>query len=102
MATNSSNGLELLARFHNYSILGRRMRVLTDHLQRLLPDVDGTVLDVGCGNGIISKRIMTAKPMLSIQGIDVLVRSTCPIPVKLYDGLSFPFKDKSFDVVMFV
>ncbi len=101
MTLSLSVCLELLARFHTRLVLGRRMRVLSDCLNNLLPD-QGTVLDVGCGNGIISKQIMAAKPLLSIQGIDVLARSSCAIPVKLYDGFSFPFADNSFDVVMFV
>jgi len=101
MAENSSNGLELLGRIHHYSILGRRMRVLSAHLMRLLPD-QGVVLDVGCGNGIISSQIMAANPLLSIQGIDVLARPECAIPFKRYDGLSFPYQDNSFDIVMFV
>jgi SAM-dependent methyltransferase len=101
MAINISSGLELLARLHKHSILGRRMRVLSDRLKSLLPD-QGSVLDVGCGNGIISRQIMTDKPLLSIQGIDVLIRTECAIPVEIYDGFSFPFENKSFDVVMFV
>lgn len=101
MAPSFSVCLELLARFHERIVLGRRMRVLANRLTNLLPD-QGTVLDVGCGNGTISNLIMASKPSLSIQGIDVLARSSCAIPVKLYDGLSFPYKDKSFDVVMFV
>jgi SAM-dependent methyltransferase len=86
---------------HSGLVLDRRMAVLAHSLRDLLPE-SGTVLDVGCGNGVISRRIMELNPRLAIEGIDVLARPECAIPMKLYDGESFPFNDKSLDVVMFV
>ena len=86
---------------HTRLVLSRRLRVLSEQALRLLPD-SGTVLDVGCGNGIISRHIMDMRPQLCIQGIDVLSRPSCAIPMELYDGCRFPFENNSFDVVMFM
>jgi len=60
------------------------------------------VLDIGCGDGSISKRILQTRPDLTITGIDVLLRDETQIPVTLYDGEKIPFADKSFDAVIFI
>jgi SAM-dependent methyltransferase len=79
----------------------RRVRVLASHLTDLLPQ-QGSVLDVGCGDGFIAETLMHARPSLRIEGIDVLVRPATHVPVKLFDGTCIPFSDSSFDAVMFV
>ena len=57
----------VISRLHSQLVLNRRLRVLSEHALKLLP-ATGTVLDVGCGNGVISRYIMDARPQLSIQG----------------------------------
>src|SRR3989344_544791 len=94
-------GLKWLGVVHSGLVLDRRMAVLARALHDLLPE-SGTVIDVGWGNGVISRRIMELTPRLAIEGIDVLARPECAIPMRLYSGESFPFEDKSHDVVMFV
>src|SRR5262249_28168113 len=42
------------------------------------------------------------RPDISVQGIDVLVRSDTAIPVEAFDGKSIPYDEGSIDVVMFV
>ena len=91
----------VISRLHSQLVLNRRLRVLSEHALKLLP-ATGTVLDVGCGNGVISRYIMDARPQLSIQGIDVLKRPACAIPMETYDGKRFPFDDKSVDAVIFM
>ncbi len=86
---------------HADLVLGRRMKTLARHFARLLP-MHGSVLDVGCGNGIIAKLVMQARPGLLIEGIDIAERHECAIPMQVYDGGIFPFPDNSFDAVMFV
>jgi len=45
---------------------------------------------------------MDVRPQLSIQGIDVLKRPACAIPMETYDGQRFPLDDKSVDAVIFM
>ena len=91
----------LVSGLHSQLVLSRRLRVLSEHALKLLPET-GTVLDVGCGNGVISRQIMDARPLLSISGIDILKRPSCAIPMDTYDGQHFPFDDKSVDTVIFM
>jgi ubiquinone/menaquinone biosynthesis C-methylase UbiE len=63
---------------------------------------DTTVLDVGCGDGLLDRMLMNARPDLRIEGIDVLLRPQTHIPVTLFDGRRIPHPDKSFDAVTFV
>jgi SAM-dependent methyltransferase len=93
--------LEALGKAHQKLVLNRRLQVLSQHVQRLLPD-SGSALDVGCGNGVLSKLVMDAKPKLRIQGIDVLARPSCAIPMQTYDGVRYPFEDNSIDSVFFI
>ena len=38
----------------------------------------------------------------SIEGIDTLIRPTTQIPVRKFDGVTLPYQNQSFDMVMFV
>mgnify|MGYP001815387926 FL=1 len=98
---NRSASQAVVSGLHSQLVLGRRLRVLSEQTLKLLPE-SGTVLDVGCGNGVISRLIMDSRPQLSIQGIDVLKRPSCAIPMDIYDGDHFPFEDNSIDTVMFM
>jgi len=61
-----------------------------------------TVLDVGCGDGRLARLTGQRRPDLAIVGIDVLVRPTCQIPVREFDGLAIPYEDGAFDTAMLV
>jgi SAM-dependent methyltransferase len=91
----------VIGKVHDKYVFGRRARVLANALAEVIP-THGTVLDVGCGDGTIAKLILEARPDLSIQGIDVLVRPLTHVPVAQFDGTTIPFADQSFDVVVFV
>jgi SAM-dependent methyltransferase len=91
----------LLDQIHERRVHDRRSRVLSDAMARLLPE-NGRVLDVGCGDGLISKMIQDKRPDIAIEGIDVLLRPKTHIPVNKFDGHHFPYADASFDAVMFV
>ncbi len=86
---------------HERIVFSRRMIVLARHLCDLLPR-RASVLDVGCGDGTIDKVVETARPDISIHGVDVLVRPSAKISVQHFDGITLPFPDRSFDVVTFV
>jgi SAM-dependent methyltransferase len=60
------------------------------------------VLDVGCGDGRLTRLIAEKRPDISICGIDVSQRNDSAVPVETFDGDSIPYGARSFDVVMFV
>ncbi len=93
--------MSLLGNVHGKVVHNRRVLKLSSHLSKVLPP-SAKILDVGCGDGLIASLIQEARPDVSIQGIDVLVRPHTHIKVTQYDGVKIPFDDKSFDVVMFV
>jgi SAM-dependent methyltransferase len=86
---------------HEFGVRERRSNVLAREVGACLP-LNSTVLDVGCGDGLIASLISAKRPDLSFHGIDVLRRQNSFIPVDLFDGETIPFADQSFDVVMFV
>ncbi|HYC53278.1 MAG TPA: class I SAM-dependent methyltransferase, partial [Gemmatimonadaceae bacterium] len=63
---------------------------------------DAQVLDVGSGDGLLAKRVMELRPDVRIRGVDVLARPTSHIPVEMFDGVTLPFGDYTFDAVMMV
>jgi ubiquinone/menaquinone biosynthesis C-methylase UbiE len=85
---------------HERFVFDRRTQVLADLIAKLLPS--GSVLDVGCGDGLIDVLIREARPDLEISGVDVLIRPSTRITVQSFNGRQLPFGDRSFDTVMFV
>lgn len=82
-------------------VLGRRVKILAGRLAGFIPP-QARVLDVGCGDGTIDHLISQQLPGVTIEGIDVAVRTDAHIPVCPFDGIHIPHPDASFDVVMFV
>lgn len=93
--------MNLLGRLHRRFVFERRIRVLSALLADLLPR-DATVLDVGCGDGSLDRKLLAHRPDLKLSGIDVQVRADAMITVGHFDGSRIPFEDHSVDAVMFV
>jgi SAM-dependent methyltransferase len=91
----------LLQWIHGGYVYNRRVRVLSEHLATVIPQ-NARVLDVGCGDGLLAHLILKKRPDLDLRGIDVLVREQTRIPVQAFDGRVIPYRDGSFDVVVFV
>jgi SAM-dependent methyltransferase len=91
----------LLNAVHHRAVHNRRVHVLARHLAQIIPD-GGRVLDVGCGDGLISREIMNQRPDLEIEGVDVMLRPVTHIPATTFNGSVLPFSDDSFDYVTIV
>ena len=91
----------LLNAVHNTVVFNRRVRVLSRHLARTIPQ-GGSVLDLGCGDGSVARALMDARPDLQAEGVDVLLRPKTLIPVTRFDGDLLPFEARSFDYVTIV
>jgi len=90
----------LTEKIHKKFVYNRRMDILSSYFANYLT-AGSSVLDVGCGDGKISKLIME-KANVTIEGIDVLVRDQTYIPVKAFDGMEIPFADNVFDFAIIV
>ena len=91
----------MLGTVHERLVYGRRIGVLTRHVAELMPR-NATVLDVGSGDGLLARRVMEARPDLTIRGVDVLPRPRAHIAIELFDGVRLPFSAGSFDVTLMV
>lgn len=71
----------------------------------LIPDRPGRLLDVACGTGIVTRRLVAARPALRVTGADLAVgmahRAAARLPgtILLADSRRLPFADATFDVV---
>lgn len=93
--------MSLTRSLHARWVSDRRVRVLSRHLAEAIPR-EGRLLDVGCGDGRISKQIGERRPDLEVRGIDVHVREDAAIPVTAFDGRRIPAEDGAYDTVLFV
>ena len=94
-------GKDILNRAHGALVFGRRVQILAASLAKEIP-IRAEVLDVGTGDGSIAKAIALHRPDIKIEGIDVLIRPSTHIPVRLFDGEHIPLSGKTVDVVSFV
>ena len=93
--------MSVVGRVHGGYVHPRRVRVLAAHLAGVVPR-DCELLDVGCGDGLLSSLLAEARPDLAVSGIDVMARPEARIPVALFDGVRIPRPDRGADVVLFV
>jgi SAM-dependent methyltransferase len=93
--------MSILDKTHGSFVYPRRISQLAQKLADLLPG-NAEVLDVGCGDGLLSSEIAKLRAGLRIAGIDVLVREKTFIRVSKFNGTTIPYPDASFDAVMLV
>jgi SAM-dependent methyltransferase len=86
---------------HQRHVAAPRARRLHESLAAHVGRVD-SLLDVGCGDGMIAKRLAEAAGAKRVVGVDVQLRPSCEIEVQGYDGRVLPFEDRSFDAVILV
>jgi ubiquinone/menaquinone biosynthesis C-methylase UbiE len=61
----------------------------------LQPHISGSVLDVGCYNGAVTRQLSP-----DAVGIDVVAPPKPQVSVTVFDGRDIPFPDQSFDTVV--
>ncbi len=93
--------MSVIDTIHGCYVHDRRSRILSRCLADMIPE-NFSVLDVGCGDGVLAQLISQARPDISLMGIEVLVRDRTHIPVNEYEGKTIPYDNASFDGVMFV
>jgi SAM-dependent methyltransferase len=91
----------VLDTLHGGFVHGRRVEVLSRHLAELMPE-GARVLDVGCGDGLITSLVGDRRPDVEVSGIDIATRGQTHVPVSEFDGLHIPAGDGEADVVMLV
>lgn len=92
----------LFGDLHTRHVHRRRVAKLAAGIERLLPRDVSSVLDVGCGDGRLTRMVGERRPALVLQGIDPLVRPDALIPVLKGDGSALPVPDKSYDAVLLI
>ena len=90
----------LIGILHDRLVVRRRVEVLSSWFSELAPR-DARILDVGCGDGLLSSTIYSKRSDLIVRGVDVLARERAHIPVEVFDGQKLPFGDASFEAVLF-
>jgi SAM-dependent methyltransferase len=93
--------MKVIESIHQGYVFPRRVRILTQHMAELAPQ-GASILDVGCGDGLLDSLLEQERPDLSVRGIEVLIRQKTYRPIELYDGKRIPFEPKSFDAVMMI
>jgi SAM-dependent methyltransferase len=93
--------MRLIDRIHGDYVYGRRVRVLAECLGQLVPN-ECSVLDVGCGDGLLDTLITEQRPDIALKGIEPVLRQASSATVEQFDGKEIPFPNQSFDVVMLI
>jgi SAM-dependent methyltransferase len=92
----------MFKQLHHKFVFLRRIKILSRELSSFIdPDIK-SILDIGSGDGTISKLIQDCNPGLKIFGIDIMERPYSSIIFRLYDGKRIPFDDNRFDICMLV
>ena len=93
---------EIIKKVHQKNIHTQRV----DRISTLISDnisIDiKTILDIGCGDGKLSKLIMTKNQKVEIIGLDVMERPKCDIEYHYFDGEILPFNDHFFDAIQYI
>ncbi|WP_018546953.1 class I SAM-dependent methyltransferase [Streptomyces sp. LaPpAH-108] len=82
-----------------------RAEAATEAVLALIPARTGRLLDLGCGTGTVTRRLVAARPGLRVTGVDraraMVRRSAALVPGAILraDCRQLPFPDATFDAV---
>jgi SAM-dependent methyltransferase len=93
--------MKFIDHVHGNYIAYRRARALSKHLAEIIP-ARLHILDIGCGDGLVTHFINEIRPDINLRGLDIQERDLTYISVERFDGETIPYNDASFDGVMFV
>lgn len=88
-----------IRRFFFKALLKTRAKRLRPRILDALGDTCTTVLDLGCGDMILTE-YMQRTTKLSITALDTVDSNLSQMPLTIYDGDRIPFADRSFDATM--
>ncbi len=92
-----------LFNYHHHAISSARAeRIANAAAAGLAPHLPANprLLDVGCGDGIIARRVADQLDSSRVQGVDILLQPGGHIDASHYDGVRLPHPDHSFDAVL--
>jgi 2-polyprenyl-3-methyl-5-hydroxy-6-metoxy-1,4-benzoquinol methylase len=75
-----------------------RATAIADAIVKLAPSGD-SILDVGCGDGLLLQEVARRIGAREVHGIDVKIQPNLAFEASKYDGLTIPFDTAKFDVV---
>ena len=95
------NGIRKLGLVRNFYSSKIGQKWIENKLQTVYPHIHkpNSILDIGCGNGLISHRLLELQ--YNCIPLDVTNLSIIPnLKVQLYDGQQLPYEDKSMDIAL--
>ena len=107
IAKDHKKGLDqAMINFHQKVSHNTRTHILTQLFIQEIQSINTenspiTLLDVGCGDMTISNAISHEYNVVQNTGIDLYPNKENWENYKQFDGVSFPFDDKSFDIILF-
>jgi SAM-dependent methyltransferase len=93
--------MKLIDRIHADYVYRRRVQVLAQYLGQFVPS-GCSVLDVGCGDGLLDTLIVEQRPDVTLKCIEPVIREKSSGNVEQFDGKAIPFASRSFDMVLLV
>jgi SAM-dependent methyltransferase len=78
---------------------------LAEYICGLLPpDGECSILDIGCGEGLLDKVVRLFRPATHIVGVDTFIRPNRrdTTPVIQSDGVNLPFRCRAFDIAILI
>jgi 2-polyprenyl-3-methyl-5-hydroxy-6-metoxy-1,4-benzoquinol methylase len=92
--------LERLSPFHwHFSTVSvPRAERISSEIVRLMPKTTA-LLDVGCGDGSLVKRVAAGGGVKDFCGVDIKLQPNLDFDARMYDGHKLPFESASFDTV---
>jgi 2-polyprenyl-3-methyl-5-hydroxy-6-metoxy-1,4-benzoquinol methylase len=91
--------LEQVLGAHFRSVSEPRAERIAKAFAKLAPLGAKSLLDIGCGDGVLATRVGALTGTTTLAGVDIKAQPNCHISVQTYNGLQLPFESSTFDIV---